>query len=198
MTIESDDSGPLQLNELYRPPAADEAPLPSPAPNAPFYVVSRTKFLVLFFATFGAYQLYWFFTNWQRYRDRTRTSLYPFWRAVFSPLFTHKLFGIVAQHGKPPAPRFPAQEMATLYVVFVVGSWVLDRWGGSLLIDVVSTALGLCTAYPLLAAQDAANAASGDPGGSSNSRMSPLNYVFIVLGVVLWPLLVLGLVMPAE
>ena len=198
MTIERDDSDPLQLKQMYRPPAADDAPLPSLVQDAPFYVVSRTKFLVLFFATFGAYQMYWFFANWRRYRDRMSARLLPFWRAVFSPLFTHKLFGIVAQHGAPPAPRFAAAEMATLYVVFVVGSWVLDRWGGGLLIDVVSTALGLCTAYPLLAAQDAANAASGDPSGSSNARMSPLNYVFIVLGVVLWPLLVLGLAMPEE
>jgi hypothetical protein len=34
---------------------------------------------------------------------------------------------------------------------------------------------------------------AGDPDGSANSRMTPLNYVFFVLGVVLWPLLVLGL-----
>lgn len=193
MTIERDDSDPLQLQEMYRPPAADDAPLPSLEQNTPFYVVSRTKFLVLFFATFGAYQLYWFFVNWRRYRDRMSAPILPFWRAVFSVLFVHRLFGIVAQHGAPAAPRFAAREMATLYVVFMVGSWVLDRWGDRLLIDIVSTALGLCTAYPLLAAQDAANAASGDPDGSANSRMTPLNYVFIVLGVVLWPLLVLGL-----
>jgi hypothetical protein len=199
-------NGSRRLEEMYRPPATEEAaPLPGPSLQAPFYVVSRNKFLVLFFATFGGYQMYWFFVNWRRYRDRTGSRLSPFWRAVFSPFFVHKLFGIVAYHPAPsaeapsteataaPAPaRFAAPGMATAYVVLVVASRLLDRLGSGVLLDVVSIALGLGTAYPLLAAQQAANAASGDPAGSANSGMTPLNYVFLVLGVVLWPLVVLG------
>jgi hypothetical protein len=202
MTIEQDDSSSRRLEEMYRPPTADEVPLPEPPQDplleAEFYVVSRTKFLVLFFATFGAYQLYWFFTNWRRYRSRTGTSLSPFWRAVFSLFFVHRLFGLLAEggaRGAPTAPRLEAKGMATLYVALVIGSWLIDRLGDNVVLDSAATALGLCAAYPLLAAQHAANAASGDPSGAANSRMSGLNYVFIAFGLVLWPFFILGLVM---
>jgi hypothetical protein len=202
MTNAENDS--LRLEDVYRPPAADEAP-PGVSATRDFYVVSRTKFLVLFFATFGAYQSYWFFANWRRYRDRTRQVLYPFWRAVFSPLFAHKLFALIA--GRPaaalpqvvaeaaplPAASWNPSAMATLYVILVLASWVVDRLGDNVAIDLASTVLGLGTAYPLLVAQDAANTASGDPAGASNSRMTTINYVFIVIGLLIWLLFVFGI-----
>jgi len=199
VTIEPDDSNALQLERMYRPPAAENTPLPRPTPNGDFYVVSPTKFLVLFFATFGGYQMYWFFANWRRYRDRTRRPLSPVWRAVFSPFFAHKLFGIVAEQGarvSPTAPRLESNGMATLYVALVIGSWLIDHMGDNPVLDVAAAVLGLGAAYPLLAAQQAANAASGDRDGSSNSRLTPLNYVFILFGALLWPLFVLGLLAP--
>jgi hypothetical protein len=198
VTIEPNDSS-AQLQEMYRPPAADDVALPPSLEQAsPFYVVSRTKFLVLFFVTLGGYQLYWFFSNWRRYRSRTLTHLLPLWRAIFSPLFAHRLFELIAQHGSPAVPRFAASSMATLYVVLMVASWIIDRVQDNLVLDVASIVLALLAVYPLLAAQEAANAAAGDPQGSSNSRMTALNYVFIVLGILLWSLVALGLLAPEE
>ncbi len=60
-----------------------------------FYVVSKTKFLVLFFCTFGMYSLYWHFKNWKQYKDYHKDRIIPALRAIFSIFFTHSLFSEV-------------------------------------------------------------------------------------------------------
>jgi hypothetical protein len=87
--------------------------------------------------------------------------------------------------------------MATLYVICTVGSrlfhhlgpYVAPRLGAAAAVpwlEHISTLLGLCQMVPLFAAQRAANAAAGDPRGSSNSRLNAINYLFLALGVGGW------------
>ena len=42
--------------------------------------------------TFGIYELYWFYKNWQLVKMQTGRDIRPFWRAVFSIFFCHSLF----------------------------------------------------------------------------------------------------------
>jgi len=57
----------------------------------PFYCVSTMKLSILSLATFGLYQLFWFYKNWVKVRARSCYVMSPFWRAVFSPLFCYPL-----------------------------------------------------------------------------------------------------------
>ena len=54
---------------------------------AVYYPVSLSKFIVLSILTLGIYELYWFYKNWRFVRDRDNSTIMPFWRAVFSPLW---------------------------------------------------------------------------------------------------------------
>ena len=42
--------------------------------------------------TFGLYDLYWFYKNWERVAWRRREALSPFWRTVFAGIWNFGLF----------------------------------------------------------------------------------------------------------
>jgi len=194
---DNNNPGPLRVEELYRPPADEPAvELPSSALASRFYVVAAPKFLLLALVTSSLYQLYWFFTNWRRHGEANGKSTLPLLRALIPIFFVHRLFGLITP-GKSSGVAWYPGEMATLFVLCTLGSrlfhhlgpYVATRLGAATLIpwlEHASTLLGLCQMVPLFIAQRAANAAAGDPQGSSNSRLSALNYLFLALGVVGW------------
>lgn len=201
MVSGNNDRGPLRVEELYRPPADESAlDVQAGAFASRFYVVAAPKFLLLALVTTSQYNLYWFFTNWRRHGEATGKSTLPLLRALIPIFFVHRLFGLIAPArtpGRSSEYTWHPSEMATLYVICVVGSrlfhhlgpYVATRLGAATAIpwlEHISTLLGLCQMYPLFSAQRAANAAAGDPRGSSNSRLNAINYIFLALGVVGW------------
>ena len=201
MLIENNEPRPLRVEDLYRPPADEPAlDVPTSAGSSKFYVVAAPKFLLLALITSSLYQLYWFFTNWRRYGRATDRRTLPLLRALIPIFFVHRLFGLIAPAGarvRPSAHTWHPGEMATLFVICMLGSrlvhhlgpYVATQLGAASAIpwlEHVATLLGLCQMYPLFAAQRAANAAAGDPQGSSNSRLNALNYLFLALGVLGW------------
>jgi hypothetical protein len=198
MTPENRERTPLDIQELYRPPAVDE-----PAPGAPiatgaFYVVSPSKFLLLFMLTLGVYSYYWFYENWRRYRAHSGEYVSPFWRTVLNLFFTHRLFrSIDAQPAKAKSEvRWNAESMATLYVVLSIVGYMLGRLSSALQaewLDMLAMACGLGTAYPLYVAQRVAHVAVGDAEGSTNGTFTAVNYVFMLLGGSFWLLIFLGM-----
>ena len=54
------------------------------ATNYPFFPVSITKFLVMSICSFGAYELFWAYSNWYRISQRSdrKLKLGPFIRGV--------------------------------------------------------------------------------------------------------------------
>jgi hypothetical protein len=187
----------LRVEDLYRPPAEEPAVAVAASPFASrFYVVAAPKFLLLALVTTSQYNLYWFFTNWRRHGEATDQRTLPLLRALLPIFFVHRLFGLIAP-ARSSAYSWHPGEMATLYVICAVGSrllhhlgpYVATRLGATAVIPWLehgSTLLGLCQLYPIFSAQRAANAAAGDPQGSSNSRLNAINYIFLALGVVGW------------
>jgi hypothetical protein len=199
--IEDDDPGPLRVEDLYRPPADEPAgEVPASASASSFYVVAAPKFLLLALLSTGLYDLYWFFTNWRRHGQASGQRTLPLLRALIPIFFVHRLFALIAPASEPrrsSAHAWHPGEMATLYVICTVGSrlfhhlgpYAATRLGAATAVpwlEHVATLLGLCKMYPLFAAQRAANAAAGDPQGSSNSRLNAINYLFLALGVAGW------------
>ena len=52
-----------------------------------FFPVSRLKLLVMSLVTFGLYEVFWFYKNWQLFKAATVRDISPFWRTVFSGVF---------------------------------------------------------------------------------------------------------------
>lgn len=193
------------LSDAYQPPIAGDAPfVPARAatPEKPFYVVSTSKLLVLFFTTLGSYQLYWFYKHWKCHAPYAQRKVSPFWRAVFAIFFTHTLFSAFQMRAAERQVGRPLKEMATLYVVLTIASRVLDRLvsadtpAGPL--DLASMVIGLSAVAPLVVAQRVANAACDDPEGATNERFTAVNYVFMGIGSLLWLGIAASLALPVD
>lgn len=187
----------------YAPPQAVVADAAWTSVDA-FYVVSARKFALLFLATVGLYQLYWFCRHWQQYRVHTGERLWPVARAVFSIFFTHALAGTIDDTIRRSVHRhaWSPSLIATIFVILQIASNVLDRMAwrsiGYPVTDVLSLLILLPLGAVLWSIQSAANTACGDPNGAANARLSGANYAWIAFGALLWVMVGIGLILPGE
>lgn len=163
-----------------------------------FYVVAPRKFLFLMIGTLGLYSIYWFYKNWSLL-NRRDDRYWPVARGVFNIFFTHALFREIdgALQRKARAFAWSAETLATVYVVCAILMNGMDRLSakdiGSPVTDILGLVLFAPTVFALYTAQRAINLAEGDSAGSTNSRFTPANIAWLVFGVLLWVLILLGL-----
>ncbi|MEN5061382.1 hypothetical protein [Luteimonas sp. TWI1416] len=191
-------------DNLYAPPTADVAPMPATAADAqPFYVVSATKFCVLFFVTFGLYVLYWFYVHWRRWGRAHNETVWPVPRALFSIFFAHALARRIDQRLRALGivRAWSPALAATVYVVCQIGSTVTsllaDGGIGVPITDYISLLALVPIALSMLAMQRAANAACGDPDGAGNRRFTWANGAWIVIFGLIWALAGAAILLPA-
>src|SRR5690606_32980046 len=79
---------------------------------------------------------------------------------------------------------------ATGFVLLSLGSEILGRvtarTDATTLLDYFVIALVLPIGMTMAATQRAANAACRDPDGSANARLTAANWIWMVLGMMLW------------
>ncbi|MEI6859545.1 MAG: hypothetical protein V5788_07170 [Shewanella sp.] len=164
-----------------------------------FYTVSQKKFLILFLGTFGIYSIYWFFKHWSQYKKSTNDDMWPIMRGVFSIFFTHSLFSLFEmkyQNKTGEAPQ-SINYLATVFVVISIIGNISDRLAGNgygVPFTLYSSLIVLPIAcWCLYQAQSLANFSSDDVSGSSNSKLTFLNYIWLVLGFIFWLLVLFGI-----
>ena len=187
-------------DNLYAPPVAEVRDMPVSDARAEFFVVGKTKFVLLFFATVGMYQLYWFYMHWARYSRFHQLNLWPAPRALFSIFFTHSLAGDIDHRLERNQTRYEWSPgaWATSYVILSIISNVLSRVpvGFSRIADALPILLLPTIAWSLWRIQHAANAACGQPEGESNSALTWANWIWLALGALFWVLVLIGLLLP--
>ena len=130
--------------------------------------------------------------NWQAYSLAKNEDIMPFWRAVFSIFFTHKLFKEFNKKATESDNnhKFKNNSLATAYVILTILSFftdiILPEAIGSGSTDIAGYAIFLFLGLILLKAQKTANVASGDPEGENNSNFSAANFLWIFIGACLW------------
>ena len=186
---------------MYTPPEADLVAGAAEEGNR-HYVVGIRKFLVLSIATLNAYNTYWFWRNFRDLRDASGKDLWPIPRALFAVFFTHGLFRDVDEtlrgQGRSFAwsPDATASAVVVLLVLSNISSNVSARVEGAVeVVEIVSLALSMLVPFAMLPAQRAINAANGDPEGRSNDHLTAANWIWILLGGVLWALTLVGFLM---
>jgi hypothetical protein len=184
---------------LYAPPASEVVDAQGPADRSDeFYIVSVRKFLLLFIGTFSLYQLYWFYMHWARYRRVHQLTLWPVPRAIFALFFAHTLANRIDESLRASKLHFAwaPTTAATVYVVAQLIGNLSDRipWPGAAepIATVVTLLMIIPTGWAMLTFQRAANTACGDADGESNRRLTAANYIWLVLGVLLWLLILFG------
>ncbi len=159
---------------------------------APFFGVSLTKLVVMSVCTFGLYQLYWCYKQWQAERKQSHEDLSPFWRAFFAPLWGFSLFDRIRS-----AAEFRRVEVTWspnwLGFAFLILMWLWRLPDPYWLVSYLSF-------LPLLPVQSAVNRLNSvaAPDAPRNASYSGANVVMIVVGALLVALAIVGAFLPAE
>jgi len=69
--------------------------------------------------TFGLYEIYWFYKNWNLIKQREGTNIAPFWRAVFGYFFCYQCFSRIRAHAESLdlSQSVPAGPLATGWII---------------------------------------------------------------------------------
>lgn len=178
-------------------PAADEVQLSAGEDRNLFYVVSKRKLAILFLATMGLYSIYWFYKNWDQYRDNTPYAseggaIWPVMRAIFSVFFIHSLFRKIKESA-PAAPllaQWSTNAHAWTMIALLMVSNLLDRLSARGIGSPETDLLSLLILLPLLSsfskAQAMVNISCGDPDGTTNGKLTKANWAWMVAGGLVW------------
>lgn len=183
-------------DSIYAPPEAD---VTAPTGDTPrYYIVAPFKFILLSVMTFTLYFVYWFYMNWKLIKIDDNDDTWPPARGFFYIFFTHSLFTDVQESFKTQERQWDWRPaiLATLFVIVTIIGNLFDRIipyeTFPLLSTVMPLASTLIATFLLLPAQKAINAVCRDDAGSSNSRLTVANWVWMVLGGILWLLILIG------
>jgi len=154
--------------------------------QAPWFRVGTAKFLLMCVVTFGGYQIYWFYQQWQHVQRRGEV-VHPALRTLFTGIFCYALFRRVAEDALARGiARVPSPVASAVAFLLLSITWQLPGpW----------SSLSLLSLVPLLLVQRAASAAAlaAVPTADPNTRLTPINWVGVVFGVLLLVMMVIGL-----
>lgn len=170
-----------------------------PSPIQPlFYVVSKRKFFMLSIATFSFYNLYWFWKQWHTWQAATQKKAWPLLRAYFSIFFAYSLFNEMetAANKITGLAHKRAHIFAVIYIIVEVAFLIISDIPviGAIYLPAV---IGLVSVESLILwqGQVQANIASLDDKGQGNRDLTPLNYLWIAIGILFWILTIVTAMM---
>jgi Domain of unknown function (DUF4234) len=153
-----------------------------------FFPVSATKLVLMSIVTFGIYELYWFYRNWELYRKRNGADIRPFWRAFFAFFFCYSLFEEIRKqadrHGV--AGSVPAGLLTILWIAVSIMWRLPDPYW-------LISYLAVLVLLPANAVANRVNAMVA-PGHATNSGFGAWNIAGLLVGGALLLLVVVGLV----
>lgn len=165
-----------------------------------FYVVSRRKFWILSIATLGLYVIAWGYKSWNALRLSRGLKIWPVARAIFIVFFIHALMKIVAETALAAGRDRPIsyKRLANITVVVLIVNYIVDRLSakniGYPIVDIISIGMLFVVAPVMWNMQSAINYVAGDESGGANDALSTTNWVWIVIGILLWSLAIYGLI----
>jgi len=193
------------MNNPYDAPQAQEivAHGSEHGANASFYVVSKTKFFILFIATIGMYVIVWGYKNWNAIKVAGNLKIWPAARAIFILFYLHKLMAIVGNaadaSGKTKSINY--KGIANTAVIVLLVNYIIDRMTakniGYPITDIISFLMVFVVAFVIWTAQHAINYAADDEMGTANDSLTVVNWFWIIIGAGLWCLSIYGTI-PSE
>ena len=127
--------------------------------NVVYFSTTGIKIALLSVTTFGLYQLYWFYKNWDLFKLATGRKISPSWRAVLAIFNCHSLFTKVLYSAKLRGypETYSTLWLSVLYIGLSILGGLPNPWW----------LISMFSFLPLLEVQQAIN--------FNNSRVSP-NY----------------------
>jgi hypothetical protein len=181
---------------IYEPAPKSTSPgFPGITPSTaqpPYFAVSITKLVVMSLCTFSLYELYWFYKNWVLVKDRERSSIMPFWRALFSYFFCYSLFAKIRDTAMNYELKvsLPAKPLAAGWIIATLLWKMPDPYG-------LVSFFAFLFLLPVQGVVNEINAKVA-PGHEQNRRFSAINIAIIILGGLLFVAAIIGTFMPTE
>ena len=186
------------MSNVYAAPQTEVRPVME-LEASKHYIVSPKKFWILFMSTLGMYGVYWLYKHWLVYKTNTGEKLWPVARAIFSVFFTHKLFSAFSSSYKESTNEEsqPLSKYATCYVLLAIADQICTKMSqkevGSPMTDILSLIFVPLMGLTFVKAQVVANVAAGDELGESNDSLGVANWIWILIGALLWILSAIGI-----
>jgi|AGTN01.3.fsa_nt_gi hypothetical protein len=160
-------------------------------PTGPaFFTVSVLKFTLLSLSTLGLYDLYWIYKNWKVISERQGIKMRPFWRAFFAYFYIFPLLKEFrsAASSQGDFGNLAAGALATAWIVMSL-TWKLPD------------PLSLISMFAFIALIPAVKYVNNfekqvHPETPINSKFSVWNWVGLIIGIILFPLVVIGTFLP--
>ncbi|MCC7527380.1 MAG: hypothetical protein IT342_02585 [Candidatus Melainabacteria bacterium] len=151
------------------------------------YSISIGKLIILNSLFFGMYAMFWMFMNWKYLHEREQVKCFPAARALFAPLFffalAPKMIDLITKHGGKAPPTPPV----VLALIYFAGNFIGRIEHPACIL------LSLLNVVPLAMLQKAINDVNGGPDAVLNQKFSIVNWVFMVLGGLLWGLVIFSM-----
>lgn len=157
-----------------------------------FFSVSVKKLCIMYVLTLGLYVLVFFYKNWTLQKYKHQLSVLPALRTIFYIFFTHSLFKRVVDKAKESNIEGVSSFglLATIFVILNIASSFIGIFAPpqetATIYDAANIALLMIALVPLVKVQKTILIINNDPNGSSNSKFTAYNWIFIVLGGLLW------------
>lgn len=185
---------------FYTPPAAD---LQRPNHDQPeFFTVAPRKLIVMMLLTHGLYAAYWFYQNWKEYRNRSGREIWPLARTLFAIFYAPSLFCKVDRACKTKnVTGMPYWGVSSaLYILLPVTPFLIGfSYGmykalsgadsapiGFWLDFFMGAAVLVFQSLIILRVQRFINHVNEDPNGMTNDRYSVGNFIWILIGLLVW------------
>lgn len=157
-----------------------------------YFPVSPLKLVVMTICTFGLYQIYWFYRHWGFVRERQKSDIMPFGRAIFAPFFCYSLFKNIETTGVSCniSGSIEPGALAAGWIVFTIVAKLPDPFW-------LASFLAVLFLIPVQMAANEINLA-GSPNHDPNRKFSGWNIAAVVIGGPLFMFAVVGTFLPSN
>lgn len=156
-----------------------------------YFVVAPKKLAILTFFTFGWYWLFCFHRNWVHQRRVTGDRSWPLLRALIAIVYFIPLMLRLQRSLRRQGLELPWSPLTlfALYLGAVIPTGLLDERAFEAMLP--TALLLLFSSHALLIwvaviVQRAINTVEHDPQGSSNARLSWVNWMWMSPGILIW------------
>jgi hypothetical protein len=175
------------------PKSQGDQPAEISGPMFLYIPIGRLVFMGII--SLGIYDAYWIYKNWKFIKERDGMDIQPFWRGVFGIFFCHKLLRAIRddQQANAIAPgTFSAGGLATGWVILVVVGNISGRIPDPIIALPFFFLVSLSFLFfiPVQNYINKVNESLNQP--VKFNPWSTGHIVCLVLGVLFWPLVIIG------
>lgn len=173
-----------------------------------YFNISPGKLVFLSIITFGIYDLYWFYKNWEAVKKFENRDISPFGRTIFSVFYCYELFRkiLINAAAKNYEKKYSPGLLAAFYIIILLLSNILAKIPETeisnfpsdiVLFNLVWLVLSNITVIPLYIVQKAINYNNQKiKGDIPDKKYTGGEIILIIVGVIFTSLIFLGIFSP--